>query len=82
MRQQNCAIVIQAGLEVVRRHRKSPILTPSSLPCLRWLPTVNVTKGCGLGCTYCYVRAYPGYPGANRVVLFDNTADLVREELD
>ncbi len=68
-------------LEVVRTRRKSPVLTPSSIPCLRNLPTINITRGCALGCSYCYIRSYPDYPGADRVVLFENAAELVREEL-
>jgi len=68
-------------VKVIRKQRRPPILTPSAIPCLRDLPTVNVTQGCALGCTYCYIRSYPDYPGADRVVLFENTADVVREEL-
>ncbi len=68
-------------VEVVRKNRKSPILTPSAIPCLRQIPTINVTQGCALACTYCYIQGYPGYPGADRVVLFENTATLVQEEL-
>lgn len=69
-------------VEVVKRQRKSPILTPSSIPCLQQLPTINITQGCALGCTYCYIQGYPGYPGPERVVLFENTATLVQEELN
>ena len=68
-------------VEIVRRKRKSPILTPSTIPCLRQLPTINVTQGCAIGCGYCYIQGYPDYPGKDRVVLYENTADLVREEL-
>ena len=68
-------------VEVVRQERKGPILTPSSIPCLRNLPTINITQGCALGCTYCYIKSYRGYPGPGRVVLFTNTAALVAEEL-
>lgn len=68
-------------VEVVRRKRKPPILTPSTIPCLRQLPTINVTRGCTLGCVYCYIQGYPDYPGKDRIVLYENTADLVREEL-
>jgi DNA repair photolyase len=64
-----------------RRSRKGPVLTPSSLPCLRGLPTVNITEGCSHGCTYCYTQGYTNYPGAGRVVVFENTAQLVRDEL-
>ena len=68
-------------VEVIRRQRKSPILTPSTIPCLRQLPTLNITQGCALGCTYCYTRGYPDYPGPNRILLFENTAELVSSEL-
>jgi len=64
-----------------RRERKGPILTPSSLACLGGIPTINITEGCAHACSYCYTQGYSGYPGANRVVLFDNTAELVRAEL-
>lgn len=68
-------------VEVIRQERKGPILTPSAIPCLRRLPTINITQGCALGCVYCYTRGYRGYPGPGRVVLFTNTASLVAEEL-
>ena len=45
------------------------------------MPTINVTEGCAHGCAYCYIRGYPGYPGASRVILFDNIPELVRAEL-
>ena len=68
-------------VDILRRKRKPPILTPSTIPCLRQLPTINVTQGCTLGCVYCYIQGYPDYPGKDRIVLYENTADLVREEL-
>ncbi|MFQ5463669.1 MAG: radical SAM protein [Phycisphaerae bacterium] len=68
-------------VEVVRRKRKSPILTPSSIPCLNSLPTINITQGCALGCTYCYIQGYAKYPGPDQVILFENTAELVKDEL-
>jgi DNA repair photolyase len=68
-------------VEVERRKRKSPILTPSSIPCLNSLPTINITQGCALGCTYCYIQGYAKYPGPDRVILFENTAELVKDEL-
>ena len=68
-------------VEVVVRQRRSPVLTPSSLPCLRRVPTINITEGCALGCTYCYIQGYSHYPGANRIVLFENTPELTVKEL-
>lgn len=66
---------------VERGKRKGPILTPSSLPCLGNIPTINITEGCAHGCLYCYTQGYSHYPGRDRVVVFDNIPDLVRAEL-
>lgn len=66
---------------LIRRNREPPVLTPSAIPCLRRLPTLNITEGCALGCTYCYTQSYIRYPGRDTVVLFENTADVLREEL-
>lgn len=68
-------------VEVIARERKSPILTSSSLPCLRNVATINVTEGCALGCRYCYIQGYSHYPGASRIVLYRNTPDVVAQEL-
>ncbi len=66
---------------VERRQRKGKVLTPSSLPCLGSMPTINITSGCGMDCVYCYTQSYPSHPGSERVVLYENTPDLVRAEL-
>ncbi|MBT3201525.1 MAG: radical SAM protein [Phycisphaerales bacterium] len=66
---------------VERRKRKGPILTPSSLPCLGKMPTINITEGCVHNCVYCYTQGYRSYPGQGRVVLFDNIPELLRAEL-
>lgn len=66
---------------IERRKRKGPILTPSSIPCLSRIPTINITEGCAHGCAYCYTQGYSGYPGTGRVVLYDNIPDLVQAEL-
>ena len=68
-------------VEVIARERKPPILTPSSLPCLRDVATINVTEGCALGCRYCYIQAYSHYPGEDRVVVYVNTPEVVAQEL-
>ena len=68
-------------VEVSLRRRKSPVLTPSSLPCLRQVATLNVTEGCALGCEYCYIQGYSHYPGAARVILYENLPELVASEL-
>jgi len=64
-----------------RRKRKGPVLSASSIPCLRHIPTINITEGCAHGCAYCYTQGYSGYPGAGRVVLYENLPELVEAEL-
>lgn len=66
---------------VVRAGRKSAVLTPSSLPCLSAMPTINLTAGCLHGCLYCYARSYRQFPGDGKVVLYENTLDMLRDEL-
>jgi DNA repair photolyase len=68
-------------VEIIRKLRRPPILTSSAIPCLRHLPTINITEGCALGCSYCYIQGYSHYPGPERVILFENTAEVVRDEL-
>ena len=68
-------------VELIRRQRKSAVLTPSSIPCLNQVATINISEGCSLGCVYCYIQGYSHYPGQQRVVLFDNTPEMVAREL-
>jgi len=68
-------------VEVLRQRRKPPVLTPSEIPCLHGLPTINITCGCALGCTYCYIQGYSQFPGFGRVVLYENTAEVLHQEL-
>ena len=66
---------------VQRRQRRGRILTPSSLPCLGKMPTINITEGRAHGCVYCYTQGYSRYPGRGRITLFDNIPELVEAEL-
>jgi DNA repair photolyase len=66
---------------VIKAGRKSAVLTPSSLPCLSAIPTVNLTAGCLHGCLYCYARSYSRFPGEGKIVLYENTLDMLRDEL-
>ena len=68
-------------VEVVQRRRRSAVLTPSRIPCLGKICTINITQGCALGCGYCYIQGYSDYPGPNKVILYDNTAELLASEL-
>jgi len=68
-------------VEVVRRQRRSAVLTPSRIPCLSNVCTINITQGCAIGCGYCYIQGYSAYPGSGKVVLYENTAELLASEL-
>jgi DNA repair photolyase len=68
-------------LEIVQR--KSDVLKSSSLSCLgrSYDATINLTRGCPHRCIYCYARGYRNYPGDDRVLLYANTVEKLREEL-
>jgi DNA repair photolyase len=68
-------------VKVIQTDRRSAVLTPSSLACLSHVPTINLTSGCAHGCIYCYTRGYSTHPGENKVVLYRNTLDKLKEEL-
>ena len=69
------------ALEIIER--KSDVLKPSSLSCLgrSYDATINLTQGCPHRCIYCYARGYRNYPGDDRVLLYGNTVEKLREEL-
>ncbi len=69
------------NVDLIVKDRKSAVLTPSQLPCLSRMPTVNLTSGCAHGCLYCYSRSYSQYPGEAKVVLYGNTLQKLREDL-
>jgi DNA repair photolyase len=66
---------------LVGANRKSAVLTPSSLACLKDMPAINLTSGCVHGCIYCYARGYSTYPGESKVVVYENTLDKLKGEL-
>ena len=66
---------------LVTKNRKSNVLTPSQLRCLSKIPTINITSGCFHSCIYCYTKGYSQHPGDDKVVLFANTVDKLKEEL-
>jgi len=70
-----------ANTKIAVRDRKAAVLTPSQLPCLSSVPTVNLTSGCAHGCLYCYSRSYSQYPGEGKIILYENTLRKLQEEL-
>lgn len=69
------------NLFVTFEPRKSAVLTGSELPCLAEVATINVTRGCAHECVYCYAQGYSSYPGRGRVVVYENLAAKVADEL-
>ena len=67
-------------MEVINKTRKSAVLTPSDLPCLRNVCSVNVSAGCAHGCTYCYARSYSQAPTEGKVLFYANTAEKLIAE--
>jgi DNA repair photolyase len=74
-------IVAVFMLTVIKTKRKSTVLSPSSLACLAHIPAVNLTSGCAHNCLYCYARGYSIFPGENKVVIYENTLDKIKEEV-
>lgn len=72
---------VRPRLEIIER--KSDVLKASSLSCLGrgYDATINLTQGCPHRCVYCYARGYRNYPGDDRVLLYGNTVEKLREEL-
>jgi len=68
-------------VDVIRAGRRSAVLTPSGLPCLSTIPTINLTSGCLHDCAYCYIHGYSTYPGEGRVILYENTLEKLQHEL-
>ncbi|MBI4287576.1 MAG: radical SAM protein [Chloroflexi bacterium] len=61
--------------------RKSSVLSSSSLACLASIPAINLTAGCAHDCVYCYARGYSGFPGEDKVVIYNNILDKLKNEL-
>ncbi|MBY0229571.1 MAG: hypothetical protein K2W96_09855, partial [Gemmataceae bacterium] len=66
---------------LVRATRHGPVLHPTPLAGADDVLGLNLTRGCGMACAFCSVRAAPNYP-VGESVLFDNTADLLAQELE
>lgn len=69
-------------MELIEVQRRSRVLKPASFGCLQGGYTLNITRGCGFRCLYCYARGYPGAPEGNEVLLYHNLPDKLRGELD
>ena len=69
-------------IEVIAAERKTPVLTPSKLACLAAVPMANLTAGCTHGCLYCYAQGYCSYPGREKVIVYTNFLEKLRQQLD
>ena len=62
--------------------RKSRVLKKVDFGCLRYSFSVNITRGCSLGCVYCYARGYPDAPAKDHVLLYSDLPGKTALELD
>lgn len=67
--------------QIIHAERRSAVLTPSSLACLKHTPTINLTAGCAHECRYCYARGYQTHPGEGKVRFYTNTLSKLKNEL-
>lgn len=68
-------------LKIITKQRKTSFLTPSGLRCLANLPTVNISAGCANNCIYCYTKGYSVYPGDGLIVIYENMAERIVDEI-
>jgi len=68
-------------MKLLSANKKSQLLTPSALPCLSKIPTVNVSAGCLHNCIYCYSKGYSNYPGDGNITIFGNLVEKLSAEL-
>lgn len=68
-------------MKIALADKKSQLLTPSSLPCLAKIPTINISAGCFHNCAYCYSRGYSNYPGDGNLTIFANLKNKLSAEL-
>jgi DNA repair photolyase len=69
------------GVKLAKAIKKGSLLARPRFGCLRGGRSLNVTRGCALGCVYCYARSYPGAP-EDEVLLYEHLPELLAAELD
>ncbi len=77
----SCCLIF-CEMRVIPAQRKSRVLSKVRFGCLSEAYSINVTKGCQFRCVYCYARAYPEAPHAEKVYVYTNLAHKLSEELD
>lgn len=60
--------------------RRGPLLRPSTTT--PGVYGLDLTSGCGIGCTYCYIRALSRYPGEARLPFDPYTTEALGAALD
>jgi len=66
---------------VVRIGRTAPLLHAAPLSGEGEVLSLNIAQGCAHRCAFCFASAYPSYPGAELVYLFDDTPARLAAEL-
>jgi len=66
---------------VTRTSWKGPLLHPGPIAGNGAVLSLNLAQGCAHRCAFCSARAYPSYPGDDRVILGTDTAEQLQAEL-
>ena len=68
--------------KIIRQQRKSSVLRRPTLPCLSQYHTINLFAGCPYKCRYCYARSFRSYNNNGYIILYSNTYELLKNELN
>ncbi|HDD35173.1 MAG TPA: hypothetical protein ENF30_00050, partial [Candidatus Desulfofervidus auxilii] len=61
--------------------KKSSAIHRVEFGCLKRAYALNVTRGCGFNCVYCYARGYAIAPKKGTVFIYENLPLLVQKEI-
>jgi DNA repair photolyase len=68
-------------LRILGATKKHP-LSRGTIGCVGEVETLNVSRGCGASCAFCYARCYPGAPDPGTVLLYQDLPAMLRVDLD
>jgi DNA repair photolyase len=66
----------------ILRGEKKHAVSKGHIGCLGDVATINVARGCGAECVFCYARCVSGAPSAGSLLLYENLPELLRRSLD
>ncbi len=60
---------------------KKQALSEAHIGCLGDVYSLNIARGCGGGCVFCYARCYTGTPEPGTLLLYQDMPKLLRQQL-